>query len=424
MRFLHVSTGDVRGAFSGAYRLHRNLIAHGHESLMLVGDKQTSDPTVIAPSRLAQLVGRTLVRIANGLLKFACGREAQVSHHLAFNVSVFSVSGLLRRLHEFKPDLVVVYYTSGFLSPAQLAKLKTALRSPVAVYLMDMEMLTGGCHYAWSCTGYLGHCVSCPVPRTGLLKRWIRNQWKQRKASLDSIQPVIVAGSGWLMRQASVSTLCADFDRTQILMGINPQLYAPRDKGDLRRMFGLPRDAVVLYFGAQNLGDPRKGFSYLAAALEQLARNLEDRERQSVVLFTVGKSDPRIGSFPAFAHVHRSYISDPASFAATYAAADIFICSSVEDSGPMMINESMMSGTPVAAFEMGVAVDLVTNGETGFRVPLGDSAALASALGSFVRLAPAERARMSAACRSLALERTSAAGQVRAFIGLADRLRT
>ena len=121
--------------------------------------------------------------------------------------------------------------------------------------------------------------------------------------------------------------------------------------------------------------------------------------------------------------MHRSYIADPSLFAATYAAADIFICSSVEDSGPMMINESMMSGTPVAAFEMGVAIDLVVNGTTGFRVPLGDSAALASALAAFVRLEPAERARMSAACRSRALEKTSSAGQVGAFIELAKRLR-
>jgi glycosyltransferase involved in cell wall biosynthesis len=419
MKFLHVSTGDVRGAFSGAYRLHRNLIASGHESLMLVGDKHSADPTVIAPSKAAQLFGRYLVHVVNQLLKLACGRDAQVRHHFAFNVGVVPVARLVKKLGGFRPDLIVVHYTSGFLSPAGLVTLKTALGAPMAVYLMDMQMLTGACHYAWSCTGYQHECASCPVPRAGLLQGWIHRQWGRRKKSLERIAPVIIGGSGWLMRQAAASSITGGLARRQILMGIDAELYGPRDKALLRKKFGLPEDALVMYFGAQNLGDARKGFKHLGAALHELAGMLDPMERDRVALFTVGKLDPQIVKDLPFAHVHRSYIADPGLFASTYAAADLFICPSVEDSGPMMINESIMSGTPVAAFEMGVAVDLVVNGKTGFIVPLGDSHALASALASFVRLPPAERAAMSDACRSLGLERTSAAGQARAFVELA-----
>jgi glycosyltransferase involved in cell wall biosynthesis len=101
----------------------------------------------------------------------------------------------------------------------------------------------------------------------------------------------------------------------------------------------------------------------------------------------------------------------------------LFICPSVEDSGPMMINEAIMSGTPVASFEMGVALDLVDPGVTGYRVPLADSHALATALASFIRLSPEERAAMSAACRALGLEKSSAQAQVRAFVELAQAQR-
>jgi glycosyltransferase involved in cell wall biosynthesis len=422
MKFLHVSTGDARGAFSGAYRLHRNLIAHGHESIMLVGDKKTTDPTVVAPSKPVQFLGRQLVRIANQLLKLACGRQAQISHHLAFNFGVVPVRQMVRKLAGYKPDLIIVHYTSGFLSPEDLASLKIALQAPMALYLMDMEMLTGACHYAWSCSGYLGNCASCPVPRTPLLRPLISRQWRRRNESLGRVNPVVVAGSGWLMRQAAAGSITRHFERKQILMGIDPKVYAPRDKGELRRQFGLRENAIVMYFGAQNLADPRKGFKALEAALHQLADTLDAAERDKVVLFTVGQLDLRIVRDLPFAHVHRPYIGDPSLFAATYAAADIFICSSLEDSGPMMINESIVSGTPVAAFEMGVAVDLVVNGSTGFRVPLGDSQALAAALASFVRLSPEERARMSAACRSFGVGKSSAQGQVAAFIELAASL--
>jgi glycosyltransferase involved in cell wall biosynthesis len=260
------------------------------------------------------------------------------------------------------------------------------------------------------------------VSRPGVVKAAISRQWKRRKEALDRIQPVVVAGSGWLMRQAAMSTITGAFERRLILMGIDEKVYAPGDKHALRARFGLPPDAIVLYVGAQNLGDPRKGFRYLDAALRQLEEMLDVSERTKVVLFTVGKLDPQLqGSLP-LAHVHSAYITDPRLFAATYAAADLFICPSVEDSGPMMINESIMSGTPVAAFEMGVAVDLVETGVTGYRVPLADSRALAAALASFVRLPPAERAAMSTACRAVGLEKSSSSRQVRAFVDLAAQM--
>lgn len=420
MKFLHVSTGDVRGAFAGAYRLHRNLIAQGHESVMLVGDKQTDDPTVVAPSKALQFLGRNLIRAANGLLKVACGREAQVAHHLAFNISVVPLRSLVQSLGGFRPDLIVVHYTSGFLSPAGLRDLRAALGAPMALYLMDMEMLTGACHYAWTCPGYLSRCENCPVPRGRLVRLLVRRQWVRRKESLQRIDPVVVAASGWLMRQAAASSMTREFAREQILIGIDPERYAPTDKRELRRKFGLPEDAIVLYFGAQNLADPRKGFRHLKAALDELAATLQPSERQAVVLFTVGKLDKQVVGHLPFAHVHRAYIADPGLFAATYSAADLFICPSVEDSGPMMINESIMSGTPVAAFEMGVAVDLVVSDETGYRVPLGDSRALAAALASFVRLPSPSKAAMAAACRSLAVATSSAQRQVQAFVELAQ----
>ncbi len=425
MKFLHVSTGDVRGAFAGAYRLHRNLIAQGHESVMLVGDKQTDDPTVVAPSKTLQFLGRNLVRLANRLLKLACGREVQVAHHLAFNIAVVPLRSLVKALGEFRPDLIVVYYTSGFLSPDGLRGLRASLDAPMALYLMDMEMLTGGCHYAWDCSGYLGACDNCPIPRTEVLKRLVRRQWRRRKESLRRIDPMVVTGSGWLTRQAAASSITKAFARRQILMGIDTERYAPRDQRELRelrRSFGLPQDGLVLYFGAQNLRDPRKGFRHLKTALEALAGMLEPTERDRVALFTVGRLEADVVGALPFAHIHREYIADPNLFAATYAAADLFICPSVEDSGPMMINEAVVSGTPVAAFEMGVAVDLVQHGVTGFRVPLADSGGLAEALASFVRMSGPQRAAMRDACRALGVATSSAQGQAQAFVELAQAL--
>ncbi len=423
MRFLHLSTGDARGAFAGAHRLHRNLLARGHESRMLVADKQSGDPLVIAPHPAVQAAGRFAVRAQNQVLKAVCGRTAQVGHHLAINFQLVSPARLAASLGDWRPDLAIVYYTSGFLSADGLAELQERLAVPCVLYLMDMELLTGGCHYAWQCEGYLANCAQCPVPHSSAVRHLIRRQWQQRRRAFARMSPVVVAGSGWLERQAGISRLAAGLARTKILIGIDPDLYAPGDKPALRARFGLPGQALVLYFGAQNLDDPRKGFRHLREALQSLHDLLEPAERARIVLFTVGRLDRKVlGSLP-FAHVHLSYIANPTLFAATYAAADLFICPSVEDSGPMMVSEAMVSGTPVVAFEMGVAVDLVATGTTGYRVALGDAAALADALAGFVRLTGPQRAAMSAACRARGLAMCTAQVQVDAFVRLATQLR-
>jgi glycosyltransferase involved in cell wall biosynthesis len=74
------------------------------------------------------------------------------------------------------------------------------------------------------------------------------------------------------------------------------------------------------------------------------------------------------------------HLSEEARLATAYRAADVFVCPSVEDAGPMMIPEAMLCGTPVVAFNTGGAPDLVVTGKTGFLAQLGDTAHLARGL--------------------------------------------
>ena len=63
-----------------------------------------------------------------------------------------------------------------------------------------------------------------------------------------------------------------------------------------------------------------------------------------------------------------------------------------------------MCGTPVVAFNMGSAIDLVINGKTGYKAELGDVADLAYGIDYLLSMNTDEYSKMSAACRSLALE--------------------
>jgi glycosyltransferase involved in cell wall biosynthesis len=62
------------------------------------------------------------------------------------------------------------------------------------------------------------------------------------------------------------------------------------------------------------------------------------------------------------------------------AAADVVVVTSVWESGPLVVAEAMALGKPVVSTPVGFVPALVTDGETGRLVPIGDAQATAAAL--------------------------------------------
>lgn len=62
------------------------------------------------------------------------------------------------------------------------------------------------------------------------------------------------------------------------------------------------------------------------------------------------------------------------------AAADVVVIPSRWESGPLVLTEAMLLDRPVVATPVGSVGELITDGDTGWLVPIGDSAALAEAL--------------------------------------------
>jgi len=74
-------------------------------------------------------------------------------------------------------------------------------------------------------------------------------------------------------------------------------------------------------------------------------------------------------------------IEDPATF---YSGVDIFVCTSLFESGPMTLFEAMSSGKPVVTTDVGDVVHFLRDGESGFVVHPKDSAFLAEKVGKLI----------------------------------------
>ena len=83
--------------------------------------------------------------------------------------------------------------------------------------------------------------------------------------------------------------------------------------------------------------------------------------------------------------------------------------------------EAMASGLPVIIGDVGGIADIVENGVTGYRVPPGDTVALAEALERLLASAPVRR-EMGVAARERAVARFDSRAAVARWIAIGTRI--
>lgn len=414
MKILHLSTYDAGGAGKATYRLHQNLRAYGLHSKMLVLNKQSDDEDIILfAKRDSMLQSRTTV--AKTWLKLCTNSKYYFQNQTTL---IGKVEDILNNI-PFTPDVIIAHWTANFLTVENFYQLSRHIRVPILWYLMDMAPLTGGCHYAWDCRGYISHCGRCPALYSRKTHDQSYRNWEKKRAFIEKTNLTVISATGWIDEQAKKASVFTGKRVVKIMLGVDSELFKPVAKDLARARLNLPADKKIMFFGAQSMKLKRKGMAPLVAALKLLAR---EYDLNKLLVVTAGNVFGMESFLKRnFKHVHLGFLADD-TLATAYQAADLFVCPSVEDSGPMMINEAIMCGTPVVAFKMGVAVDLVHTGKTGYQAELNSSEDLAKGIRYLLALDPQEAKKMAKQCRDLSLKLYSPQVQAQAFKSLFEQL--
>ena len=141
--------------------------------------------------------------------------------------------------------------------------------------------------------------------------------------------------------------------------------------------------------------DERKGVDVLAAAASEL-----DQRGCKFELTTIGNGSSTISFADIGRSKHLGWLPR-VRLAAELATHDVLVLPSRHDSFGIVVAEAMACGLPVIVTENVGAKEMVTPGDDGQIVPVGDAAALASAMSWFMDHA-ATLPEMSAAARSKA----------------------
>lgn len=364
MRVLHISSKDiVGGGGRAAYRLHRALIAAGHDSTMVVNRKYSQDATVVEMAETIDFATYSRDFIRRYYVNLRRTVKSNTYFSCAWPGTELSGHPLVR-----DADIIHLHWLWDYQSVATLAKLMN-LGKPVVWSFHDQRAFTGGCHFSAGCRRYEADCRDCPqltIDPAGLTAAALADQmqfWNR-----DAV--TVVGLSHWIAECARRSAIWRGSRIEVIPNSVETDIYRPQDKRDCRRRIGLPEDAICVLFGAEHGKEIRKGFHVLMRAL---ALCVEDpwfadqvlMGRIRFICFGQQRMIPGKDTVPIHAV---GYLNRDEDLANVYGAADFFVLPSLEDNLPNTVLESMSCGRPVLALDAGGIRDMVIEGRTGWLV--------------------------------------------------------
>ncbi len=420
MRVLHLSHSDGRGgAGLASFQLHVALRSTGFASTMLVQRKTSRDDDVeVVPTHLLletfRLAQRLLPRLnpSRRFLMFNEDRTPPVEEAAFFSKPRGSV------------DVVYLHWIARLLSSELLNRVSRHFACPIVWIPMDVEPVTGGCHYAGECQRFHATCGRCPVLGSDDEDDRSRKVWLQKRQFLTDLPITFVSASSWMTKQIRASGLFGSHEIVEIGLAVDTDVFSPNSREAARQRWNLPAGKKIIFIGAQNLEDPRKGMRELCDALERLSARLKDKcaggdKVEEPLLLIVGSGPEVFRNRLPFPTRFIDRLTNRRDLATAYRCADLYVCPSIDDAGPMMIPEAMLCGTPTVAFNMGGAPDLIDSGVTGYMARLGDVGDLAEGIVRVMTEYPKE---LGVRAHAAAFERHHPARVAARHVALCERL--
>ncbi len=227
-------------------------------------------------------------------------------------------------------------------------------------------------------------------------------EMKNRVAKSDSEREVgaRIAGERNVMQWSDRLVAATPLDKAQMVWyygadpnkisvipaGVDTELFHPRDRARVRRELGLPDlDTPILLFVGRI--ERLKGIDTLLESVAVVSRFCAGRNLKVLIVGGGDQTEDENAELRRVVQLHRDLnLQEQVEFVGSkpqemlplyYSAADMTIMPSHYESFGLVAVESMASGTPVIASNVGGLSYTVKNGETGFLVPEENHFALA-----------------------------------------------
>jgi len=324
------------------------------------------------------------------------------------STSPVSINLIIKKLESInsKYDLVITLFWEYMLTTKTLEAIYNNLKCPIFIWAVDMFPITGGCFYFRNCKQFMESCKQCPLIPSKKEKKLIHNNFEIKRNVYQNIDYRIF-GNTWMCNHFNKSPLLNKNKIQRGILPINEKSFSNQTLEQSRKQLGLSGDHFIMFAGAQGIKYATKGFNYLVAAVNTFFRNITDKEKQNIIILIAGNdTDADIQRFFDCRVIPLGFVASD-KLPVVYSASDVFLSSSIEDAGPTMVNQALMTGTPVVAFEVGVALDIVINDQTGYIAEYKNHTDFAFGINEIYNKNKDERKKMMQCCRTIAMENYS-----------------
>ena len=363
MKVVLVCNSDLTGgAAVVTHRLMAALRDQGVEATMLVMNKAGDDLDV-------HVMGSALGR----KLRFV-GERAYIFAHNGFNrTDLFKVSMAntgfdisRHRLVKEADAVILSWVNQGLLSLKGVKRLVDSGKRVLWV-MHDMWCMTGCCHHALDCEGYMTECGHCRYIKDGAVDNDLSRLGWRRKKNLYGYCPglTMVAVSNWLAGCAGRSSLLSGHD-VRVIPNVFPDKIFYIEPRGIELPHGIDLSKRLIVMGAARLDDPIKDFPTAIAALNFLAEKRQDIVGSCQAVFYGDLRDRSLLDRLSFPHVHIGRIADAQVLRELFSRADVVLSTSLFETLPGTIIEGMAGGCTAVTTGNGGQRDIVDDGVSGY----------------------------------------------------------
>lgn len=349
MKVLHITGKDYFGAGRAAYRLNKALQGIGVDSIMWVGDKKSSDDSVIQIQKgfVNKWLKKLYVKIEKKQLKVK-------EPYVMFSNGQWGIK-LSRLVKESGADIIHLHWVNrGFIDFADLKNIEI----PIVVTMHDMWHFTGGCHYTRECLKYIDTCHSCPQLIDSNRANISTNIQKYKKDIYENISnSTFIGPSTWMKECAKNSKLLQNMKVVNIPNCIDLELF----KNNNEHIDELDKceKKKILIAAVDVLSDLNKGFRYVYEAI----RSLPSDEYALVIIGSNGSEQFNDIDMEVF---NAGYIDNDRLLINYLSSVDVVVVPSKQENLSNMIVESLACATPVVCFRIGGNDNMVEHKFNGY----------------------------------------------------------
>jgi glycosyltransferase involved in cell wall biosynthesis len=348
-KIVHISTNNIGGAGGASYRIHKQMLEQGFDSTLLVKHNALIDNTIITYPYYS-LFDKICVKFSNFFQYLFVN-----SKYLFLSTADKPSKRKQNWLKKYIPsdiDIVIIHWVAGFITLEDLVESIDLNRTRVYIMMMDMAPLTGGCHYSFGCSDYSRECHSCPATNSSYFHTKIKERFFNNAMALKQLKSSIISWTHIGLEQARESAI-PFYDYKLIKPPLDLKLFTYSKK---ENQAGTTNKVILM--GAYNKNDERKGYLTFVLAINCLSDYLCNHDIKLTILV------PNIDNFhelntPNVDVQVYEFASNLHDLSSLYKRADLFVNTSLDDSGPLMLIEAMFCGIPVIATKTGVAIELL-----------------------------------------------------------------